>query len=186
MSDRNARTHYEVLGVARDATAVEIRRAYVSLARANHPDLAAGEAAEGSESERRMQRINEAWKVLGDDAERRSYDRTLGQAERARVHQAREAGLASPDFVPLDDSDDPEDPAAEHDIPYGDGTPLPPVVQLAPALLLVGGFMAAGAGGLFESTALLGIGAVGIVFGLLAFAAIPLYVALRSHDHAPD
>lgn len=63
-------THYEVLGVAASASAEEVRRAYVELARALHPDRAHGDA-------RRMQEVNEAWRVLRDPAARRAYDVSL-------------------------------------------------------------------------------------------------------------
>jgi curved DNA-binding protein CbpA len=63
-------THYEVLGVGPSASAEEVRRAYVELARALHPDRAHGDA-------RRMQEVNEAWRVLRDPTARRAYDASL-------------------------------------------------------------------------------------------------------------
>lgn len=63
-------THYEVLGVAPSASAEEVRGAYVALARALHPDRAHGDA-------RRMQEVNEAWRVLRDPAARQAYDASL-------------------------------------------------------------------------------------------------------------
>ncbi len=70
--------HYEVLGVSGAASAAELRRAYLHLARQYHPDfhVAAGPSAVAY-AEDRMREINLAWEVLGDDRRRRSYDRRL-------------------------------------------------------------------------------------------------------------
>jgi molecular chaperone DnaJ len=61
---------YKVLGVAKDAPADEIKKAYRKLARKHHPDANKGD----SESEDRFKEISEAYDVLSDDAKRREYD----------------------------------------------------------------------------------------------------------------
>src|SRR3981081_2374358 len=71
------RDYYESLGVARDASADEIRRAYRSLARKHHPDVNKEEGAED-----RFKEISEAYEVLRDAEKRERYDR-LGQNWRA-------------------------------------------------------------------------------------------------------
>jgi len=67
------RNHYEVLGVPRDASQEEIKKAYRRLARQYHPDVnpdrRLGEAC--------MRRINQAYEVLSDAEKRRSYDEEL-------------------------------------------------------------------------------------------------------------
>lgn len=70
-----AASHYETLGVAESAPAEEVRRAYIDLARRLHPDrwVDASPAAR-ADTERRMQQVNEAWRVLGDARRRRAYD----------------------------------------------------------------------------------------------------------------
>ncbi len=62
--------YYETLGVARDATAEEIKLAFRKLARLYHPDVAKDKVA----GEAKFKEINEAYEVLGDPEKRRRYD----------------------------------------------------------------------------------------------------------------
>lgn len=64
------KTHYELLGVARDASTAEIQKAYRVAAKQLHPDAQGGHA-------KAMVRLNEAYAVLKDPAKRAAYDRTL-------------------------------------------------------------------------------------------------------------
>jgi len=64
------RNPYEVLGVARDADADAIRKAYRRLARKFHPDVNPGDA----KAEERFKEISEAYAVLSDEEKRRNYD----------------------------------------------------------------------------------------------------------------
>ncbi len=74
----NKATYYELLGVDRTAGHDEIRRAYIAAARRWHPDRNSGAAGAGSDkAERAMQRVNEAWTVLGDNQRRKAYDLEL-------------------------------------------------------------------------------------------------------------
>lgn len=63
------RDYYQTLGVSRDATAADIKKAYRKLAREFHPDV---NKKPGAES--RFKEITEAYEVLGDDEKRRKYD----------------------------------------------------------------------------------------------------------------
>ena len=70
MPGRRTLDPYAVLGVARDATPLQVARAHRHLAKAHHPDLHEG-AAEAAE---RMRNINEAWAVLSNPSRRADYD----------------------------------------------------------------------------------------------------------------
>jgi curved DNA-binding protein len=64
------RDYYEALGVPRDASAEDIRRAYRRLARQYHPDVNKEPGAED-----RFKEISEAYEVLRDPEKRERYDR---------------------------------------------------------------------------------------------------------------
>lgn len=69
--------YYQVLGVERNASADEIKKAFRKLARKHHPDL-----NKTPQAAARMQEINEAHEVLRDAEKRALYDR-VGQAAQA-------------------------------------------------------------------------------------------------------
>jgi curved DNA-binding protein len=62
--------YYKILGVPRDASDEEIKKAFRSLARKYHPDVAKNKKA----AEEKFKEINEAHEVLGDLENRRKYD----------------------------------------------------------------------------------------------------------------
>ncbi len=62
--------YYDILGVPKNATADEIKKAYRTLAFKYHPDRNQGNA----EAEEKFKQISAAYDVLGDEAKRRQYD----------------------------------------------------------------------------------------------------------------
>ena len=62
--------YYQILGVSRDASAAEIKKAFRKLARQHHPDT----AADKKTAEEKFKEINEANEVLGDPEKRKKYD----------------------------------------------------------------------------------------------------------------
>ena len=63
--------YYKILGVARNASQEEIKKAYRRLAMQYHPDRNPGKEKEAND---KFKEINEAYEVLGDPGKRRQYD----------------------------------------------------------------------------------------------------------------
>ena len=62
--------YYKTLGVPREATAGQIKKAFRDLAKKHHPDVNEGNAA----AEEKFKEINEAYAVLSDKEKRQQYD----------------------------------------------------------------------------------------------------------------
>ena len=62
--------YYDTLGVKKDASQEDIKKAYRKLARKYHPDLNPGDKS----AEHKFKEINEAYEVLGDPKKRTEYD----------------------------------------------------------------------------------------------------------------
>lgn len=86
----NMKDYYRVLGVERNATDQDIKKAYRKLARQYHPDINPGDKA----AETRFKEINEAYEVLSDKEKREKYDR-FGSDWR-RYEQAGAGGAYDP------------------------------------------------------------------------------------------
>ncbi|MBW2991874.1 molecular chaperone DnaJ [Candidatus Woesearchaeota archaeon] len=84
--------YYEILGVSKDATKEEIKKAYKRLAKQYHPDINKEEGAA-----EKFKEINEAVSVLADDEKRANYDR-FGTADVS-------GGFGGADFSGFDFSD---------------------------------------------------------------------------------
>lgn len=69
--------YYKVMGLARDASQDDIKRAYRRLARKYHPDV-----SKEADAERQFKEVGEAYEVLRDPEKRAAYDR-LGPDYRA-------------------------------------------------------------------------------------------------------
>jgi molecular chaperone DnaJ len=89
-ADWASKDFYKVLGVSKDASADDIKKAYRKLARANHPDAKPGDSA----AEDRFKSISEAYSVLSDPDKRKEYDeqRALFGAGGFRVPRPGQGG----------------------------------------------------------------------------------------------
>lgn len=167
--------HYEVLGVPPGATAAELRRAYLELARRHHPDLDGGSAEQ-------MRAVNEAWATLGDADRRRRYDESLRPP-------------SSPGSAPWSYRTPPDDTwagdRAEHlvddviddlldDRPiHGGMVRLPRWVAMLPPGLLVGAFLAGLFGVVLRLPAVVGLALMLGVLSVMFFLASP-FIALAA------
>ncbi len=82
--------YYKILGVSKNATQDEIKKAYRKLAAKYHPDANQGDKA----AEEKFKEINEAYQVLSDEEKRKLYD-NLG----ADWEKYQKAGVSWEDFV---------------------------------------------------------------------------------------
>ena len=86
--------YYKTLGVAKNASAEDIKKAYRKLARKLHPDVNPND----KEAHKKFQQINEANEVLSDSEKRKKYDqygenwKHADQYEQARQQQQQHAG----------------------------------------------------------------------------------------------
>jgi curved DNA-binding protein len=94
--------YYKTLGISKNATESEIKKAYRKLARKYHPDVNPND----KEAHKRFQQINEANEVLSDPAKRKKYDqygkdwKHADQFKKARQQQGAESfgGFGGQDF----------------------------------------------------------------------------------------
>ena len=70
MATTDFKDYYQILGISKDATAEDIKKAYRKLARKYHPDLNPG----NKKAEIKFKEINEAQEVLSDPEKRQKYD----------------------------------------------------------------------------------------------------------------
>ncbi len=78
------KNYYEILGVERNASHQEIRRAFRHRAKQFHPDLNSGDEAKA-----RFIEIQQAYEFLMDDAQRRNYDTMMSEERLSRQELER-------------------------------------------------------------------------------------------------
>lgn len=67
----NRKDFYSTLGVAKNASQDEVKKAYFKLAKTYHPDV-----NKAPEAKEKFAQINEAYETIGDESKRRIYDQT--------------------------------------------------------------------------------------------------------------
>ena len=95
-----AKDYYKILGVGKDASKEEIKKAYKKLAKKYHPDL-----NKESGSEEKFKEINEAASILGDDNKRKQYDAYGSDAFKYGGAGGPGAGFGGFDFSGFDFSE---------------------------------------------------------------------------------
>jgi curved DNA-binding protein CbpA len=116
MNDQATPTFYEVLGVACNASAAEMRDAYRLAARRLHPDTPDAPA----DADSQMATLNHAYETLNNPSQRRAYDNTL-------------RGLLTAPNVTLDDSDESYAQISLEESPAG-SSPLSAAIAVLGAL----------------------------------------------------
>jgi hypothetical protein len=161
------RTHYDVLGVPRSASAEDVKRAYHRRAREHHPDVQVGASGDP------MVEVNAAWAVLGDPVRRHAYDRELAHRTVTTdpIDVAADDFTSSVDFATFAGAFEPDEPR-----PYSpaDAIVLVPVVLLAVALACFA-FST-----MTEAPVLLLTSVILLAVAAMSFLATPLIVLRRS------
>jgi curved DNA-binding protein CbpA len=88
---RTTRTYYEILGLPRSATLVQIKRRYKELVRKYHPDVAADKVM----AHRLFLQIREAYEALSDASRRKAYDESLDSDYAARTARSQRPAPSS-------------------------------------------------------------------------------------------
>lgn len=87
---------YEILGIKKEATESEIRKAYLKLAKKYHPDVNPGDSV----AEQKFKEVNLAYEVLKDSKKRAQYDqmRAMGANPFARARAGAHSGPGAGGF----------------------------------------------------------------------------------------
>ncbi len=89
---------YQILGVPRQATEEEIKKAYRKLAKKYHPDTHPG----NQEYERKFREISEANSILSDAEKRKKYDENLQDSKQGQSRTERSTRQETPKAENID------------------------------------------------------------------------------------
>ncbi len=92
------RDYYEILGISKDASAQEIKKAYRRLATKYHPDR---NPDNSKEAEEKFKQISEAYKILSDPGKKQIYDQYGRAGLEAEAGAGTGAGFGGFDFDPF-------------------------------------------------------------------------------------
>lgn len=183
--------HYEVLGVQGDVSPVELRRAYLDLARRHHPDRQAGaDRRSRGDSDERMRQINSAWQVLGDPTRRAAYDQQLAQRTERRSGTPA-AGVVAPKgpkierpstaFSPYWEHDEDDDDTWRYEPDEVNPDTVPPRLLLAaPAATFVLGLGLLAASAPTGIRSFMAVGIISLLFSALLFVGAPVVALFKS------
>ncbi|XP_059651818.1 chaperone protein dnaJ GFA2, mitochondrial [Cornus florida] len=93
-----AKDYYDTLGVSKNSTASEIKKAYYGLAKKLHPDT----NKDDPEAEKKFQEVQKAYEVLKDEERRQQYDQVGHEAFEQAANGSDGGGTWSPGFNPFD------------------------------------------------------------------------------------
>jgi DnaJ domain len=182
-------THYEALGVGSDASADQIRTAYLRLARQYHPDRhGTDDVATRRAAELRMRDVNAAWAVLGDADRRGEYDRRVLRLDDTIGNDPEPRGpvVARPsrDFSPYHAVDEDDDDRWRYEPDEGDPATNPGrLFTVAPAALLVVGFAFVVFGLTTRARPFVAVAVICLVVAALLFLGAPLVALFKSQAH---
>ncbi|XP_012278228.2 protein tumorous imaginal discs, mitochondrial isoform X2 [Orussus abietinus] len=88
------RSYYDILGVSKNASAKDIKKAYYELAKKYHPDTNKGDP----NASKKFQEVSEAYEILSDDAKRKQYDTWGATSEQMGMGQGG-GGQSSQNFT---------------------------------------------------------------------------------------
>ena len=86
------RDYYQILGVSREASDAEVKKAYRRLAREHHPDANPGDSG----AEDRFKELTEAYEILSDPQARQAYDTYGHQVPRSGAGAGRPSSGGEP------------------------------------------------------------------------------------------
>lgn len=81
--------YYERLGVSKEASKEEIKKAYRKLSKRYHPDMNKDKEKEKGKSLEKFLKIKEAYEILGDEEKRKEYDKRFLQRKKREKPKTR-------------------------------------------------------------------------------------------------